>query len=917
MKPTYHIVSHSHWDREWYFPFDRFRAMLVDMVEDLIELFERNREFRSYTLDGQMAAVMDYLEVRPDRREKIRELVEKKKLFIGPWYILNDEFLASGESQVRNLLLGFRMGKTLGGVMKIGYIPDQFSHIAQMPQILRGFGMDTAMIYRGFGGEPGQEPSEYWWVAPDGSTVLLHHLPKDGYSAGYFGTDDQHVIVQKFERLKQELDARATTSQRLFFNGGDHHWPDENVTTAVRVLNKNYHARVLHSNFPDYVSALKKEVGKGRSLTRLEGETRFGYRHAFSVLGGVFSSRIYLKQMNADCQVLLERVLEPLNVLGIAEGMRTSTPQIEQAWKYVIQNQDHDALCGTSTDEVHREMVVRYEKAKQIGAHVSMECLAHLLPYDEREMKDDRYLILYNPSPVARSGVVEADVEFYRQDIVVGLNPEVKVAVKLPSVDAFRLTGPDGNEISYQVLRKTEGLGITYSKHDYPHQTLVDRFTILVSADQIPPLGWKALTITKEKGEHPAQNLVAGESFIENDFLRVGSRPNGGVLILDKRTGREFGPMNFFEDSGDVGDEYNYSYPLKDESYTSDQFQSTVRIVEKGPLRASLRVDHVMNIPVSASSDEKSRSSEKTNLRISTEFYLTPDSRRVDVKTTVQNTAKDHRLRVLFRSGIETLQSHADTPFAVVPREHREYDVSQFPYEHPALVAAMQRFVTIHDKEKGLTLISKGLPEYELKVQDKGVLALTLLRCVGKLSGRDLITRPGGAAGWWTDTPEAQCPGTHVFEYSMYPHGVPDNGTWSSILREVESFTVPLMTLKRKNEQPVLSKSFLSVEPEGLQLSALKEAEDGKGIIVRLCNPVDRSIKGRIRFNQPILRGSVCQLNEAVVEPLAVSKGNNVAITLKPFEIATFKFIMKNGKKAVKGFNSKRRVAEGAENRRG
>ncbi|MBF8249101.1 MAG: Alpha-mann mid domain-containing protein, partial [Bacteroidetes bacterium] len=366
-KPTYHIVSHSHWDREWYFPFDRFRAMLVDMMEDLLDLFKRNPEFKSYTLDGQMAAVTDYLEVRPDRREHVEKLVRRKKLFIGPWYILNDEFLSSGESHIRNLLFGFRMGKSLGGVMKIGYIPDQFGHIAQMPQILQGFNIDTAMIYRGFGGEPGQEPSEYWWTSPDGSRVLMHHLPKDGYSAGYFGTKDEEVIVQKFERLRKELDARATTSQRVFFNGGDHHWPDEAVTTAIKVLRKKYDANLIHSNFVDYFKALKKEVGKGDTLKCLNGETRFGYRHAFAVLGGVFSSRMYLKQMNAASELLLERHLEPLNVLAMSEGMPGKTPQIDQAWKYVLQNQDHDAICGTSTDEVHQEMVMRYKKAQQIG----------------------------------------------------------------------------------------------------------------------------------------------------------------------------------------------------------------------------------------------------------------------------------------------------------------------------------------------------------------------------------------------------------------------------------------------------------------------------------------------------------------------------------------------------------------------
>ncbi len=463
MKPTYHIVSHSHWDREWYFPFDRFRAMLVDMIDDLIDLMERDPDFKSYTLDGQMAAVMDYLETRPDRATVIRRLVEEKKLFIGPWYILNDEFLSSGESHIRNLALGFRLGKAFGGVMNVGYIPDQFGHIAQMPQILKGFGIENALIYRGFGGEPGQESSEYWWISPDGSRVLMHHLPRDGYSAGYFGVNDEKVILEKFERLRKELDDRATTSQRLFFNGGDHHWPDTEVTAAIRLLRERYEAEFKHSNFPAFFAAASGEISSERTLATLEGETRFGYRHAFAVLGGVFSSRMYLKQLNAECEMLLERYLEPLNVLAVHTGMRSKTPQIEQAWKYVIQNQDHDAICGTSVDEVHREMMVRYSKAKQIGQHVTAECFATLLPYDERDHRDDRFVFVFNPSPFIRSEIVEAEVEFFLQDVVVGLNPEVMVDEKRTGAKGFKLLDSTGNEVPYQILRRNEDFGVTYS----------------------------------------------------------------------------------------------------------------------------------------------------------------------------------------------------------------------------------------------------------------------------------------------------------------------------------------------------------------------------------------------------------------------------------------------------------------------
>ena len=887
-RPTYHIVSHSHWDREWYFPFDRFRAMLVDMVEDLIELFSQDPKFKSYTLDGQMAAVMDYLETRPDRVETIRDLVNKGKLFVGPWYILNDEFLSSGESHIRNLSLGFRLGKPLGGVMPVGYIPDQFGHIAQMPQILRGFGIDTALIYRGFGGEAGQEQSEYWWVSPDGTRVLMHHLPKDGYSAGYFGTTEKEIIVQKFERLRKELDARATTSQRLFFNGGDHHWPDEDVTTAIDVLRERYDADIKHSNFPDFLAAVKKEIGAGETLRQLKGEMRFGYRHAFAVLGGVFSSRMYLKQLNAECETLLERHLEPLNVLATQEGLRSRTPQIEQAWKYVLQNQDHDAICGTSVDEVHREMVVRYGKTKQIGEHVKAECFAHLLPYDEREYKDDRYAFVFNPSAWRRSEIIETDVEFFLQDVVVGLNPEVKVDEKKPPVTGFKIFEPDGREVPYQIVDREEAFGVTYSKRDYPHQTLVDRFSILLSANDIPAMGWKGLSVSKTDTMplYPSE-IAIGNRSIENEFLKVEVNDLGKVTLTDKRTGLVYEDIGSFEDSGDVGDEYNYSYPDRDGWYTSNKSVPRITIEEKGPLRASLRLEHRMVVPKEASKDGKSRSAEMVDLLVVTTLSLTRLSRRVDIKTTVNNVCKDHRLRALFSSGIDTIYSYAETPFAVVKREHRSYDTSQFSIEHPAMVAPMQRFVTIFDKTKGFTLIAKGLPEYELKVDRRGKLALTLLRCVGKLSGRDLTTRPGGAAGWWNETPEAQCLGSHTFEYSVFPHKAIGDGIWTSILEQVESFTVPLLAVKRKNEQTVFEKSFLSVQPTSLLLTALKRADDESGIVIRLNNPVDGDVRGIVHMEAKTREAYRATMNESIVEPMEIMGGHDIPVTVKAYEVMT------------------------------
>ncbi|HET7152518.1 MAG TPA: hypothetical protein VFJ29_02035, partial [Candidatus Kapabacteria bacterium] len=189
-RPVYHIVSHSHWDREWYKPFEQFRAMLVECVDSVLALLSNNKSgYEYFMLDGQTCVLEDYLEIRPEREQEIKKLVRSGRLKIGPWYNLPDEFLVSSEAMIRNLLRGKAISEKFGHRMKIGYIPDSFGHAAAMPTVFAGFGIDNVILYRGFGGEPGQETSEYIWNAPDGTRAVMHHLYPDGYSAGYFAQD--------------------------------------------------------------------------------------------------------------------------------------------------------------------------------------------------------------------------------------------------------------------------------------------------------------------------------------------------------------------------------------------------------------------------------------------------------------------------------------------------------------------------------------------------------------------------------------------------------------------------------------------------------------------------------------------------------------------------------------------------------
>ena len=143
------VVPHTHWDREWYEPFQSFRLRLVKMLDQLLPLLERDPSYARFLLDGQMAVVDDYLEVRPEAESRLRALAAAGRVSVGPWYILMDEFLVSGETIVRDLQLGLLRGAAFGGVMQVGYLPDMFGHIAQMPQILRQAGFEHAVVWRG------------------------------------------------------------------------------------------------------------------------------------------------------------------------------------------------------------------------------------------------------------------------------------------------------------------------------------------------------------------------------------------------------------------------------------------------------------------------------------------------------------------------------------------------------------------------------------------------------------------------------------------------------------------------------------------------------------------------------------------------------------------------------------------------
>ncbi|MDB5075069.1 MAG: hypothetical protein JWO42_1248, partial [Chloroflexi bacterium] len=362
MSRTLHIISHSHWDREWHQTYQQFRLRLIQLIDDVLAVMATGDAFPFFMLDGQTIMLEDYLEIRPERAAELKALIQSGRLLIGPWYIQPDEFLVSGEAIIRNLLLGARISKEWGGYMRVGYVPDQFGHIAQLPQIWRGFGIDNAVLWRGV--ERAKGGTAYNWQGLDGSTVHVAALP-DGYSHAHRLPLRGQPKAERLRALARSLEPLARDgSPLLIMNGGDHVGVQSELPAGIgaaqEALGDDYTLR--HSTIPAYIAALREA---GTPDTVIDGELRSS-RDAF-LLPGVASARMWIKQRNAQAQVLLERFAEPVATFAAGLGRPYPAGALRQSWRYLLQNQPHDSICGCSIDQVHREMVTRFDWSEQIA----------------------------------------------------------------------------------------------------------------------------------------------------------------------------------------------------------------------------------------------------------------------------------------------------------------------------------------------------------------------------------------------------------------------------------------------------------------------------------------------------------------------------------------------------------------------
>jgi len=854
------LVSHSHWDREWYRTFQDFRSHLVDLVDRVLALAEADPGYR-FLLDGQTIVLEDYLEIRPGNEEALRSLCREGRVAIGPWYVQPDSLLPSGEAHVRNLLLGRRVGETMGPVSRVGYTPDSFGHPAQFPQLFQGFGIESFVYWRGNGSEIDELPSEYDWEAPDGSRVVACHLGKGYFSAATAAGVDLEAIASLIADRAKSLTGRTRSGVILLLNGLDHAPPEARTEEFAKELTRATGFEVERGLLDDFVSVV---LDAKKPRPRHAGEL-VGARLA-PLLPGVWSTRMWIKQENRRAEAALEGWAEPFSALANRVGLADERPALRLAWKELLKNQAHDSICGCSRDEVHEQMRSRFDMARELAEQTTRRCLERIagLGVDRVTERSDEFdLCVFNPSPQMRTDRVRFPLDFHPY-VVPSVNPmEAMHPTLLQDLGAMRFL-VDG-EPARLVPAETGRMKFLPERGG---------FDLEFVARDIPAMGFRRVEVRRLPAE--AESPETLDSVDRGDAIEVeGVRVTlGEGGLFDVRFGdREFLGLGELESRGDRGDSYDYD-EVGEESTLRLSSVSTERRRHLGGVQ-ELRITRRFQMPACLADTREARSREMVPLEVTTCLRVIPGVARVEIDLEVKNAAEDHRLRMLFPVSGRIEEFLAATTFDLArrtPGPSKDEGWMQTPpatFPHQGFIYA-----------GGLSVVAPGLPEAEVISGETSQIAITLLRCVGSLSRLDLRSRPG-PAGPATDTPGAQCKGSFSARISLLGELDPAGA------RQAELGLQAVLCGSEDQALLLEGEPVLQLEPEDLILSAFKPAEKGGGVALRVLNPTETEIEARVTlgfsFSEP---GSLRLDEEAQSHPLR-REGQTLIFPVPPHALRT------------------------------
>lgn len=855
-----YLYLHTHWDREWYRSFESYRLRLCEVICDVLVKLESNPHL-SFLLDGQTVILEDFLEIYPEQRPRLQALIRAGRLQVGPWYVLPDEFLVSGEALIRNLIRGHQQAAAFGQTRGYGYLPDMFGHVAQMPQLLKQCGLEPAILWRGVS----PQKNIFQWMALDGTALICLHLTQGYYMDLFHRQPLDHAALT---RLLQTL-AEATPDQAplLLPVGGDHLGLPPDLAQACADYQASEPGFSLSLGTLD--SYFKELFAIPLTMESIHGELR-DCESAY-LLPGVLSSRRYLKLANDRLQNLLTHQVEPLLLRQwLQHKTLPQAPLLAQAWKYLLQNHPHDSICGCSIDAAHQDMLSRFRWVETLVQELRERALQALFSVP-RSGEPGTYLHLLNLGPTDYTGTLSLTLEFPSEQ----------------GVQSFSLEDMTGMPLPYEILTREETGKFVAEPDILPHWEKITRFQCLL-ATRIPANSSQKIEVIPHTTPLLPLSRRSSEDIpvIENAWCRIQLDSRTGLLQFERQENKTWVQVlagHFFVDEGDAGDTYNFSPPQENARVV---FHIQEVSTHKQALCQQLRLRYFAALPAQLREDRQARSGVHVPCQITTVITLYSNDPSIYFHSQVENQARDHRLRLFFQFSDDAWRCWSSTAFGVVERTPplpHPWDVPA-GQERPADTFPFEDWIHLTSADQGFVFYGEGLHEAELcQWEGQPALAITLLRCVGWLSRDDLRTR-GGGAGPRIKTPEAQCLGSHPFDYHIAFCG-PER---TAMLRQVQQWQYPPLSIQGNSSTEMAP--LYTLHSPGFIVSSLKKAEGQEAWILRLVNLCDHPAPLDLEIHVPLQR--IClsdPLEQRESDQGFQYQDQHLTLCSRPYEILTFK----------------------------
>ena len=880
------VVSNTHWDREFRFSFEKTRHNLLVMLDTTLDILQSDPEYHSFTMDGHSIMIDDYLEMRPERREQVERFIRERRLIIGPYYTLAEEFSIQHESLVRNLIFGRKTVAKYGGKCpSVAYTPSSWGQTGQYPQILSSFGINYMMFYRGISHH--EAPAEYIWRAPDGTDVLASRFAlycrynwyyqvhravtrdkvwdkdykwgkydevpfrrADGFVGPAINYDlkspvanyDKTNLKQAILDMLEEEKGHFTTPVFLGMNGHDISVGYPRESEVIKDANELFKGEIdiKHTNLEGFWADAEKYLDREK-MTVLTGERRAYLKTGkwTYLFPDTISARTYLKQADFAAYTELCYIAEPLNAIAGND----SAKYLERGWRYLLSNHTHDANGGCAPDSVCKDMEYRYRKTKDIAEIVSEDAMAYIAKNlsPKGQAEDVVQLVVYNTLPYERSAIVPIDIE----------------------VPAELGKGIEIDGVSLQSIQSEKSSIFIDNIWDVP--TILDSYhhRAYAQIENIPAMGYKVLEIKGKPDKPQKRPGIAENGVLENECIRASVNNDGTIDVIYKPTGRVYRGLNRFTSQGEVGNAWKHESPEFDKKYRSSLTRAYT--VESGELSGTIVCEGDFAVPESCNTDIY------TNIHIKTSYTLDKGADYIKIKTTVDNTAKDHWLRVNFPTGIQTDHSYSDSHYDIVKRDIAIPDSTGW-VEQAFGTQPLRTFATVTDGKDGFSIMPKGLFEYE--VFDDSTMALTLIRaCRIKLAvSEEKVTE--------LEDEGIQCPGRQVFEYAMQF----GEGRICELPNKAAELFAPIKCAVSGRGKGELAHewSLFGIDNKNLHVTAVKRADDGDGIIVRLYNPTYE----KQTFGFSLECGTDIEINTMAEEFVEKTGAEN---TVEPKKIMTYR----------------------------